>query len=183
MGNCGFHYGRCNKFHILKYFKSNQLLADKLLEQLSPWSESEDLREMMSNPLNTALICLLCEDCEGSFPTSRTQLYTEIVLCLLRRYEEKNKLTSADNDLMKVYEKELLHLGLMAFKSLCDGKLYIEKSKSDCSSTVLSLLTKFGFVSVQVGQGSRRKRCVRYGFMHKSFQEFFSGFYLALRAY
>ena len=164
---------------ILKYFRNNQLLADKLLEQLSLGSKSEDLRQMMSNPLNTTLLCLLWEDCEGSFPTSRTQLYIEIVLCVLRRYEEKNNLLSANDDLIKVYEKELIHLGHMAFKSLCEGELCIEESKFDCSSTVLSLLTKFGFLSVQVSQGSRRRRCVRYGFTHKSFQEFFSGFYLA----
>ena len=164
---------------ILKYFKNNHVLAGKLLEQLSPCSKSKDLREMMSNPLNTTLLCLLCEDCEGSFPTNRTQLYIEIVLCILRRYEEKNKLSNADDDLIKVYEKELIHLGHMAFKSLCKGELYIEESKFDGNSTVLSLLTKFGFLSVQVSQFSRRKRCVRYGFTHKSFQEFFSGFYLA----
>ena len=39
-------------------------------------------------------------------------------------------------------------------------------------------LTKFGFLSVQAG-GSRRKPCFRYGFLHKSFQEFFAGFELA----
>ena len=166
---------------IFKYFKNNLPLARKLLKQLQPWSGSRDLRQMMSNPLNTTLLCLLCEDFKGSFPTSRTQLYIEIVLCVLRRYEEKNKLSSANGDLIKVYEKELLHLGHMAFKSLCEGELYIEESKLDCSSTVLSLLTKFGFLSIQITQGSRRKRCVRYGFMHKSFQEFFSGFYLATK--
>ena len=143
---------------ILKYFKNNQLLAAKLLGQLSPWSKSKDLREMMSNPLNTTLLCLLCEDYEGSFPTSRTQLYIEIVLCVLRRYEEKNKLSSANDDLIKVYEKELLHLGHMAFKSLCEGKLYIEESKFDCSSTVLSLLTKFGFLSVSPSQSRQSKK-------------------------
>ena len=136
---------------------------------------------MMSNPLNTTLLCILCEDFNGSFPTSRTQLYIEIVLCVLRRYEEKNKLSSANDDLIKVYEKELLHLGHMALKSLCKGELYIEERKLDCSSTVLSLLTKFGFLSIQITQVCRRKRCVRYGFMHKSFQEFFSGFYLATK--
>ena len=161
---------------IFKYFKNDQLLAHKLLKLLFT---SEDLREMMSNPLNITLLCLLCEDCKGLFPTSRTQLYIEIVLCVLRRYEEKNKLSNANEDLLKVYEKELIHLGHMAINSLSEGELYIEESKLDCSSTVLSLLTKFGFLSVQVSQGSRRKRCVRYGFMHKSFQEFFSGFYLA----
>ena len=164
---------------IFKYFKNNRPLAATLLKQLSPWSRSADLREMMSNPLNTALLCLPCEDCKGSFPTSRTQLYIEIVLCVLRRYEEKNKLPSTNDDLIKVYENELIHLGHIAFESLCKGELYIEESKFDCSSNVLSLLTKFGFLSVQVISGSRRKRCVRYGFMHKSFQEFFSGFYLA----
>ena len=174
----GFNTEDAESF-ILKYFKNNQLLADKLLEQLSPWSKSKDLREMMSNPLNTTLLCLLCEDCNGSFPTSRTQLYIEIVLCVLRRYEEKNTLSSTNDDLIKVYEKELLHLGHMAFKSLCKAKLYIDESKFDCSSTVLSLLTKSGFLSVQVSLGCRRKRSVRYGFMHRSFQIFFSGFYLA----
>ena len=174
----GFTTDEAESF-IMKYFKNNQVLADKLLKQLSRRSKSEDLREMMSNPLNTTLFCLLCEDCQGSFPTSRTQLYIEIILCVLRRYEEKNTLSSANDDLIKVYEKELLHLGHMAFKSLCEGELYVEESKFDCSSAVLSLLTKFGFLSVQVSQGSRRKRCVRYGFMHKSFQEFFSAFYLA----
>ena len=166
---------------IFKYFKNNLPLARKLLKQLHPWRGSTDLRQMMSNPLNTTLLCLLCEDFDGSFPTSRTQLCIEIVLCVLRRYKEKNKLSSAKDDLIKVYEKELLHLGHMAFKSLCEAELYIEESKFDCSSTVLSLLTKFGFLSVQISQGSRRKRCVRYGFMHKSFQEFFSGFYLATK--
>ena len=160
---------------ILKYFKNNLPLADKLLEQLHPYH----LREMMSNPLNTTLLCLLCEDCKGSFPTSRTQLYIEIVLCVLRRYEEKNQVSSTNDDVINVYEKELIHLGHMAFKSLCEGELYVEESKFDCSSTVLSLLTKFGFLTVQVRLGSRRKRCMRYGFIHKSFQEFFAGFYLA----
>ena len=97
----GFNTEDAESF-ILKYFKNNQLLAAKLLEQLSPWSKSKDLREMMSNPLNTTLLCLLCEDCEGSFPTSKTQLYIEIVLCVLRRYEEKNKLSSANDDLIEV---------------------------------------------------------------------------------
>ena len=86
---------------ILKYFKHNRPLANKLLEQVSPWSGSRDLREMMANPLNTTLLCLLCEDFQGSFPTSRTQLYIEIVLCVLRRFEQKNNLSSTNEDLIK----------------------------------------------------------------------------------
>ena len=133
------------KSFIFKYFKNNLPLATKLLKQLKSWSGSRDLRQMMSNPLNTTLLCLLCEDFDGSFPTSRAQLYIEIVLCVLRRYEEKNKLSSANDDPIKVYEKELLHLGHMAFKSLCEGELYIEERKLDCSSIVLrATASKYG---------------------------------------
>ena len=160
---------------IFKYFKNNRPLAHKLLKQLSPRSGSRDLREMISNPLNTALLCVLCEDFKGVFPTSRTQLYIEIVLCVLRRYENKNDLPTNSENIMNVYKEELIQLGHMALKSLREGELYIEESECGCRSSVV---TKFGFLSVQAA-GSRRKPCVRYGFLHKSFQEFFSGFYLA----
>ena len=171
----GFTEDDATKF-IVKYFKDEELLADRLLEELSPSFGSKDLREMTTNPLNTALLCVLCEDFEGDFPKSRTQLYIEIVLCVLRRYEKKRDLSSNNEDLMKVYEDELLLLGLMALKSLYEGELYIEDSKFDDNS--IAFLTKFGFLSVQAA-GSRRKPCVRYGFLHKSFQEFLAGFYLA----
>ena len=161
---------------IMKYFKDNRPLAHKLLEQLSPWSGFRDLHQMMSNPLNTALLCVLCEDFEGNLPTSRTQLYIEIVLCVLRRYERKNDLPRNSENIMNVYEEELIQLGRMALKSLRKGELYIEESECGRRSSVL---TKFGFLSVQAA-GSRRKPCMRYGFLHKSFQEFFSGFFLAL---
>ena len=56
------------------------------------------------------------------------------------------------------------------------GEPYIEGSAVTGSNT--RVLPKLGFLSVQAG-GSRRKPCYRYGFPHKSFQEFFAGFYLA----
>ena len=51
--------------YIFKYFKNNNSLAKKLLDQLSCCSGSGDLRQLMSNPLNTALLCLLCDE-QGS---------------------------------------------------------------------------------------------------------------------
>ena len=161
---------------IVKYFKDMEHLADSLLEELSPWFGSNDLRELTSNPLNTALLCVLYEDFEGDFPTSRTQLYIEIVLCVLRRYEKKKKLPSNNEDLIEVYKEELITLGSMALATLIEGELYIEDSKF--GGQALAFLTEFGFLSVQAVR-SRRKPCVRYGFLHKSFQEFFAGFYLA----
>ena len=160
---------------ILKYFKNvgKGHLAWKLIRSI----RDRDLKELTKNPLNTALLCVICEDFEGVFPTSRTELYTEIVLCVLRRYEQKQGLASKNEDLMTVYKKELIDLGRMALESLLKGELYFEEHKSDGGLIVLS---KFGFLSLQAG-GSKRKVVVRYAFLHKSFQEFFAGFYLAYK--
>ena len=170
---------------ILKYFKNinKEHLAWKLIERIRdvPFlfesQQDRDLSELTKNPLNTALLCVICEDFEGVIPTSRTELYTEIVLCVLRRYEQKQGLASKNEDLMTVYKKELIDLGRMALESLLKGELYFEEHKSDVGLIVLS---KFGFLSLQAG-GSKRKVVVRYAFLHKSFQEFFSGFYLAYK--
>ena len=170
---------------IHKYFKNinKEHLAWKLIESIRdvPFrfksQQDRDLSELTKNPLNTALLCVICEDFEGVFPTSRTELYTEIVLCVLRRYEQKQGLASKNEDLMTVYKKELIDLGRMALESLLKGELYFEEHKSDGRFIVLS---KFGFLSLQAG-GSKRKVVVRYAFLHKSFQEFFSGFYLAYK--
>ena len=170
---------------ILKYFKNinKEHLAWKLLKSI--WHEpflfesKQDryLSELTKSPLNTALLCVICEDFEGVFPRSKTELYTEIVLCVLRRYEQKQGLASKNEDLMTVYKKELIDLGRMALESLLKGELYFEEHKSDGGLIVLS---KFGFLSLQAG-GSKRKVVVRYAFLHKSFQEFFAGFYLAYK--
>ena len=173
------------KSFIRKYFKNihKEHLAKKFIERIwdvpfrSDSQQDRDLSELTKNPLNTALLCVICEDLEGVIPTSRTELYTEIVLCVLRRYEQKQGLASKNEDLMTVYKKELVDLGRMALQSLLKGELYFEEHKSDGRFIVLS---KFGFLSLQAG-GSKRKVVVRYAFLHKSFQEFFAGFYLAYK--
>ena len=165
---------------IYKFFGNEKHLADKLLKELSRWSRS-DLHQLTSNPLNTALLCVLCKDFNGVLPKSRTQLYIEIVQCVLRRYEKKNGLSSNSEDLTEVYKEELISLGYRALESLINGYLlYIVESRitGHLASNNLAALSKFGFLSVQPG-GSRRKPCFLYGFLHKSFQEFFAGFYLA----
>ena len=163
------------KHFIYKYFRNMKYLANRLLREIRSRS---DLRQLISNPLNTALLCILCEDFEEAFPESRTQLYIEIVKCVLRRYEEKKGFSSDEEDLIEVYEEELRSLGRIALQSLLKGELYIEESKVNGDN--FNAVKKFGFLSVQSGR-SRRKPCFRYCFLHKSFQEFFAGFYLALK--
>ncbi|XP_068684226.1 nucleotide-binding oligomerization domain-containing protein 2-like [Montipora foliosa] len=134
-----------------------------------------NLKELTKNPLHTLLLCAIFEDFGGVLPKNRTELYLEIVLFVLRRYEVKNHLPGSGEDLLSVYKKELMTLGTMALKSLCTGELHFKDVEGNFKE---SLFIKFGFLSIQAG-GSKGTRCFLYSFFHKSFQEFFSGLYLA----
>ena len=170
---------------IRKYFENanKEHLARKLIKMVWPVTGSlksgqpKDLQDLTKNPLNTALLCVIWEDLNGFLPTSRTKLYIEIVLCVLRRYEQKQGLLSENEDLLSVYNKDLLYLGRMALESLQNGELCFEEHISDGRCIVLS---KMGFLSLQ-SAGSKRRVRARYAFSHKSFQEFFSGFFLACK--
>ena len=57
-------------------------------------------------------------------------------------------------------------------------RLFEKESCISCARLIA--LSKFGFLSLQAAGGKRRVR-MRYAFLHKSFQEFFSGFNLACK--
>ena len=158
--------------YIRKYFQHAEHLAKALISKVK---FDMDLRELTKNPLNTLLLCVIFEDLKGILPTNRTQLYMEIVLFILRRYESKNDLSNRGKDLLSVYKKELMILGKTALLSLRKRELYIDDHKGDIKE---SLWLKYGFVSIQSG-GSKRTPCNRFVFFHKNFQEFLSGYFLA----
>ena len=165
---------------IRKYFKNinKELWAEKTIEMIWPRlysARSTDLGELAKNPLNTVLLCVICEDFGGVFPTSRTECYIEIVNCVLRRYEYRHGLSIKNENPLTMYKRDLLYLGQMALQSLRKGEQFFEEHKFP---EKLIAVSKFGFVSLQAA-GSKRKYRVRYAFLHKSFQEFFSGLYLA----
>ena len=179
---------------IRKYFQHKKHLAEVLISKLwhsndydndyvndydndYDYHELDLLSELTKNPLNTTLLCVLFEDFDGDLPNNKTQLYIEIVLCVLRRYEKKNGLSSNGGDLITVYKKDLTLLGRMALQSLCNGELHFEEHEGIFKGRPL---IKFGFLSIQAG-GSKRIPCIRCGFLHKSFQEFFAGLYLAFQ--
>ena len=165
----GFTKEDAQKF-ITKYFNNMEHLASKLLSKLE---YDKNLTEMAANPLNVALLCLVCEEFQGDFPESRTKLYLEIVQCVLRRYIQKKGL-SENEDLIEAYKPQLKHLGRIALNGLREDNLDFEESELGNHSADLP---GFGFLSVQPG-GSKLRPRRRYGFLHKSFQEFFAAFYL-----
>ena len=167
----GFTYQDSEEF-ILKYFAGKEDLAEKLLDKIK---NEKRLTEMTANPLNTALLCLLCEDFQGILPESRTQLYVEVVQCVLIRYRKKKGFpVENDQDLIEIYKDQLKRFGLIALNGLYEDNMYFEDkklSKKDAD------LPGFGFLSAQPGS-SKRRPCMCYGFTHKSFQEFFAAHYL-----
>ena len=169
-----------SKRFIGNYFQGKEHLAESFIERQvkhwladSPEPRERALADLAKNPLNLTLLCCIFEDSQEVFcECSRTRLYIEIVLLVLRRYEEKNGLErNNDQDLISVYREKLKLLGRFSLHSLHERKWYFEKEKD---------IDNFGFLSFQQG-GTRSKPCTRCVFSHKSFQEFFAGFYLAFQ--
>ena len=156
---------------IFKYFKSNKDLAGRLWSMIM---DDKQLRDLTAIPLNTALLCLLCDDFKGIFPESRTELFLEIVQCVLRRYRTKKGLPESNKDLTEVYRAELKQLGSIALTGLHNDDMYFQDSQFQIQS---GELPGFGFLSFQPGS-SKRRPSPSYGFLHKNFQELFAAFYL-----
>ena len=169
----GFTEEDARKF-IFKYFKTSEELAQKLFSKLR---SDKNLKDMAANPLNTALLCLVCEEYRGVFPERRTELYVEIIQCILRRYRRKKGLSEMNKDLIEVYESALKHLGRIALHGLLQDKLDFEESELQSHA---DYFPGFGFLSVQTG-GSKLRLSRHYSFLHKSFQEWFAALYLYYR--
>ena len=166
----GFTEAQAREF-IAKYFKEKSELAENLSAQIS---HDENLREMSANPLNTALLCLLCEEFGGTLPEKRTTLYLNIIECVLKRYRKKRELPDTKEDLTNLYKPQLKSLGLIALNGLVQGKLdFGENELGEHASDIAA----FGFLSVYPG-GSKLRPSLRYAFLHKSFQECFAAFYI-----
>ena len=158
---------------VRNYFRAEPKLAEQLIEHLD---DDYNLYEILTNPLNTALLCLVYEDLKGVFPESRTKLYMEIVECVLRRYRTKQQLPENGGDLVDLYESQLKHLGSIAWKGLLEDNLDFDDE--ELGKHEESDLPGFEFLSVQPG-GSRLRPTRRYSFLHKTFQEFFAAYYLS----
>ena len=156
---------------IAKYFRGRSELAEKLTARIS---QDKILQEMCANPLNTALLCLLCEEFSGTLPENRTKLYLNMIECVLRRYRKKTELPDTEEDLTNLYKEQLKTLGLIALNGLIEDKLDFEVNELGNHA---SDIAAFGFLSVHPG-GSKLRPSLHYAFLHKSFQECLAAFYI-----
>ena len=159
--------------YIEMYFSNHNdpSLAKILIQNLD---RKPQLRELTANPLNTALLCLVCEDTCGIFADNRTMLYDELVSCVLRRYFSKKEIPLDNKDPIEVCTDQLNQLGKLALEALLKDQLAFTPGQLSQSTEFL----EFGFLS-QEASASKRKPKPAYSFTHKSFQEYFAAFYLA----
>ena len=159
--------------YIEKYFSNHDdpSLAEQLINKLD---SDPQLRELTANPLNTALLCLVCEDAHGIFPYNTTMLYDELVSCVLRRYHSKKEIP-LDKDPIQVCTEQLNQLGKLALEALLKDQLAFTPRELNSQSTKF---LEFGFLSRE-SSASKIKPKPAYAFTHKTFQEYFAAFYLA----
>ncbi|KAL9988296.1 hypothetical protein ACROYT_G002727 [Oculina patagonica] len=160
--------------YITKYFSNHEdpRLAKKMIKKLD---QSPDLRELTANPLNTALLCLVCEDAQGMFPSNKSKLYNDLVSCVLRRYHAKKGIPLDDSDPIEACADQLKQLGKLALEALLKNQLAFSEAELKGKSTEL---VEFGFLSREASV-SKIKPMSSYAFTHKTFQEYFAAFHLA----
>ena len=158
--------------YIDQYFRNHSEpgLAKKLKNELAV---NDKLGELTSSPMNTALLCLLCEETNGIFPAKQTELYECLVSCAIRRYFAKTGVDLGGNDPFETYRDQLNQLGKMAFEALLENRLHFSKEKMK-SQDFLQLC----FVTREPSR-SKMKPTECYAFSHETFQEYFASLYLA----
>ena len=160
--------------YIKKYFSNHEdpSLAEKMIEKLQ---SDKQLRELTANPLTTALLCLLCEETSGKFPTKRTKIYDALVECAIRRYFAKRGVSLDDGDPTERFADRLIQLGKVAFEALLKNQLYFSADEMECQTTDFLQLC---FLSREPS-ASKIRPTPCYAFTHKTFQEYFAALYLA----
>ena len=157
---------------ITRYFDGREALGQRLLSETR---RKKELLELTMHPLTTALLCLLCEDYEGDLPSSKIELYLEITSCVLRRFRRKKGFSDVEGDLIDFHKDDVERLGRLAWKGLTEDQMYFKRNELGGSANEIPV---FEFLSVHTNR-SKRHPSLDYAFIHRSFQDFFAGYFLA----
>ena len=169
--------------YIRRHFKiagpEHSSKGEKLIKEIK---RNALLRDLRTNPLNLLLLCVVYEDHEGELPSSRTDLYYVIVVCLLRRYCAKHNVKAGkkDRDLETQFERDIRCLGKLAWNCLLnDHHSFFEEELEELESRHEKLVVReLGFVYKEESL-KRVEPKHGYCFLHKSFQEYLAASYIA----
>ena len=137
--------------YIRRHFKiagpEHSSKGEKLIEEIK---NNAFLQDLQTNPLNLLLLCIVYEDHEGELPSSRTDLYHVIVVCLLRRYCAKHSVNvnRKERDLEIQFERDIRCLGNLAWNCLRnDRHSFFEEELEELESRNEKLVVReLGFV-------------------------------------
>ena len=153
--------------------------GEKLIEEMQ---QNTFLHALRNNPLNLLLLCVVYEDYEGKLPSSRTELYQVIVQCLLRRYCAKRNRPAPEDDsvLEKMFEKEILALGELAWLCLLSDRYGFRETELDeFEKRYPGLVARELGLLYKEESLKRLKPQHEYCFLHKTFQEYVAAAYIA----
>ena len=167
--------------YVRRHFESigQSPKGERLIEEMQ---QNTFLHALRNNPLNLLLLCVVYEDYEGKLPTSRTELYQVIVQCLLRRYCAKRNWPAPEDDsvLEKMFEKEILALGELAWLCLLSDRYGFRESELDeFESRYPGLVARELGLLYKEESLKRLKPEHEYCFLHKTFQEYVAAAYIA----
>ena len=169
--------------YIRRHFKNvgpgQSSKGEKLIEEIK---ENQLLRDLQKNPLHLLLLCVVYQDHEGKLPSSRTDLYQVIVVCLLRRYCARHnvKASKEDVDLEKQFKRDIRCLGELAWNCLLsDRHSFFEEELEELERKSEKLVARrLGFVYKEESLKVLKPQH-EYCFLHKSFQEYLAASYIA----
>ena len=169
--------------YIRKHFRNvgplHSSIGESLIKEIK---ENTLLHALRNNPLNLLLLCVIYVDYEGNLPSSRSELYQVIVLCLLRRHCAKHNLKAPNENsaLEKQFEETILALGELAWLCLLSDRYCFRESQ------LAALERRYkGLVSRHVGLVYKEESLRRlmpqheYYFLHKTFQEYLAAAFIA----
>ena len=161
------------EIYMAKYFEGKEGMAKNLMKKI----KENGLKELITNPLNTALLCAVFEE-NGDLPSTRSELYAEIILYILKRYFDKQKQEPPEEPLVAC-EKELQTLGKLAHQGIKEDKLSFKESdlKKEHEGSARSI-AEMGFLSKEESVSKLDPKCL-FTFFHKTFQEYFAAYYLS----
>ena len=169
--------------YIRRHFKiagsEHSSKGEKLIEEIK---DNKLLRDLQKNPLNLLLLCIVYEDHEGNLPSTRTNLYQVIVVCLLRRYCARHnvKACKEDIDLEKQFKRDIRCLGELAWNCLLNDRHgFFEEQLEELERRNDKLVARrLGFVYKEESLKVLKPQH-EYCFLHKSIQEFLAASYVA----
>ncbi|XP_078692884.1 uncharacterized protein LOC144922733 [Branchiostoma floridae x Branchiostoma belcheri] len=151
--------------YIHKYFKGRPEFANSLCVRMA---RDTKLLELATNPLNTMLLCILWEDNDGSLPSTMTELFSNLVLCIVKRYCGKNDIAITGTTIPDSVYDQLKEMGRVAWEGLLCNEVNFDEADFKSRD-----LLRIGFLTRDRG-ASRIDGSFVWSFLHKTFQEYFA---------